>query len=752
MSKTVFLKEPILYINQLPGQVTDQDIISLLNECLRVRLNIQRGDGQQQLTGTIEFDKLDNAEKAYATLHNCYLSQYDCYLRLSHSQDPANDPKPSARVRLIKFLPPDASPGRLFSIFRPFGPIYRVALNYHHTPDGLPFFSGTAVIEFYTESQAILAQSEMHCSELDRHTIAVEEYDDRRDRSGRGMAIINTPQQSTWAQATPFVPITSPSGIGPTSSSSEINQRRTSESLSSDAHHQQPVSRWANAQNQQQPYLLNPNSSSSTSPATSKWASPQTPHQQQHHHHQQTSGPTSPDPSVTTIGLGPPQSSQKQVDPCNLFIKGLGPEVESGDLFHAFKQFGTIVSARVMKNEATGISKQFGFVSFTSEESASNALQQMDNSVIGHSNHRIVVRLHELKKNKDGRNSKLVTTLSTPTPTVDSSEIIHHQENGSLLSKLKATDSSVDESPSSVLPSKTEETKTISVEIPEPRTTDPSRLSSTTNNNHSRCGSPSSTQSQGISSSTVAMTERERMSSAVGKLHDLKNSTNDIEELIDLLMALPLRERKLCLFNPQVLASKVIEAKEILDIPDDPTPIGEAARTNVHPSGADSNNSHTTSQVSRGKSTGSSSKEDIPPPIKIPTSSPPKSAPEYTEISTLTKLPIKEILEILLNHPDRVTPSLYKSITSIPDPETFKLKQKEIENWLDNKIFTLTSVHQQKQKIGERLFKILKGFGSLKSVPKVTVDLLDHNDLRALAMVMSLFPLMLKEKVLSSSS
>ncbi|KAI9613574.1 hypothetical protein H4Q26_010181 [Puccinia striiformis f. sp. tritici PST-130] len=580
------------------------------------------GDGQQQLTGTIEFDKLDNAEKAYATLHNCYLSQYDCYLRLSHSQDPANDPKPSARVRLIKFLPPDASPGRLFSIFRPFGPIYRVALNYHHTPDGLPFFSGTAVIEFYTESQAILAQSEMHCSELDRHTIAVEEYDDRRDRSGRGMAIINTPQQSTWAQATPFVPITSPSGIGPTSSSSEINQRRTSESLSSDAHHQQPVSRWANAQNQQQPYLLNPNSSSSTSPATSKWASPQTPQQQQHHHHQQTSGPTSPDPSVTTIGLGPPQSSQKQVDPCNLFIKGLGPEVESGDLFHAFKQFGTIVSARVMKNEATGISKQFGFVSFTSEESASNALQQMDNSVIGHSNHRIVVRLHELKKNKDGRNSKLVTTLSTPTPTVDSSEIIHHQENGSLLSKLKATDSSVDESPSSVLPSKTEETKTISVEIPEPRTTDPSRLSSTTNNNHSRSGSPSSTQSQGISSSTVAMTERERMSSAVGKLHDLKNSTNDIEELIDLLMALPLRE-----------------PKEILDIPDDPTPIGEAARTNVHPSGADSNNSHTTSQVSRGKSTGSSSKEDIPPPIKIPTSSPPKSAPEYTEISTLTKLP-----------------------------------------------------------------------------------------------------------------
>ncbi|PLW31958.1 hypothetical protein PCASD_17319 [Puccinia coronata f. sp. avenae] len=136
----------------------------------------------------------------------------------------------------------------------------------------------------------------MHCSELNRHTITMEEYDDCRDRSGRGMmGMINSPH-SKLAQAAPFVPAT-----------------------------------------------LNPNSSSSTSlvtPTTSKWESPQT-------------LPISEPTSLDACGGGG-GAVQKQVDPCNLFIKGLSLEVESGDLFHPFKQFGTIVLARVMTKEATG--------------------------------------------------------------------------------------------------------------------------------------------------------------------------------------------------------------------------------------------------------------------------------------------------------------------------------------------------------------------------------------------------------------
>ncbi|KAI8454987.1 hypothetical protein BY996DRAFT_6613513 [Phakopsora pachyrhizi] len=68
------------------------------------------------------------------------------------------------------------------------------------------------------------------------------------------------------------------------------------------------------------------------------------------------------------------QFGQRQIDPCNLFIKDLGPKVMSGDLFQAFRQFGTIVLAWVMKNVATGKSKQFGFVSFTTDEATTGLL------------------------------------------------------------------------------------------------------------------------------------------------------------------------------------------------------------------------------------------------------------------------------------------------------------------------------------------------------------------------------------------
>ncbi|WAR59711.1 hypothetical protein PtB15_11B351 [Puccinia triticina] len=100
-----------------------------------------------------------------------------------------------------------------------------------------------------------------------------------------------------------------------------------------------------------------------------------------------------PDPSGN-----PTTTVQKQVDPCNLFIKGFSLDIESGNLFHAFKQFGTILSAWVMKNKATGVFKQFGFVSFTTKEATLNALEAMDGVALSQSANRIVVLLLELTK------------------------------------------------------------------------------------------------------------------------------------------------------------------------------------------------------------------------------------------------------------------------------------------------------------------------------------------------------------------
>ncbi|PLW52036.1 hypothetical protein PCASD_02135 [Puccinia coronata f. sp. avenae] len=767
-----FLSQPLLHITRLPIQVADQDIISVLHECLRARLTIPRTEHHSGplLSGTVEFDKLENAEKAYATLHHCYLSQHDCYLQLSHTSDPGADPKPSARPRLVKFLPPDASPGRLFSIFRPFGPIYRVALNYHHTPDGLPFFSGTAVIEFYTESQAALAQTEMHCSELDRHTIAVEEYDDRRDRSGRGMAMITSPHHSSskWAQAAPFVPLTPSASLDYNNNNNTAaahfarRPSQQSELSSADGHHPQ-VSRWANAQNQHQPYLLNPNTTSSpaASPVTSKWASPQTP---------QVSGPTSPDSSAAAGGGGGGVGGQKQVDPCNLFIKGLSPEVESGDLFHAFKQFGTIVSARVMKNEATGVSKQFGFVSFTTELATSNALKAMNGATIGLSPNRIVVRLHELKKIKDGRPVKIVPTAPSSPLHPDFTDHHSHQAHEppvSLLAKLQASDP-----PAQINVGEQQTTQQHHAALGEPidpqatvgahtsaagkesgltvQTGGGSRLSST-------LGSPTSSVSVSASVSGGggggSATERERMAAAVGRLQE-GSAADVLSQLVELLMALPARDRKLCLFNPQVLATKVAEAREIIDTPDElvprtsqagpPVTASNLALVNSTPARSAGERVVPVPPSSTKAVMGSSTQEDSVPPS-------PSTATEITSLAELGKLPVAEIVALMMGEEEEEEKQggLRRMVSSGILPKQtaeWLAKKRETEAWLDAKILPLASVHQQKQKVGERLFKLVKSFG-LRNAPKITVDLLDSIPLRPLALLMALFPDALRLKV-----
>ncbi|ORX54969.1 hypothetical protein DM01DRAFT_1028699 [Hesseltinella vesiculosa] len=61
------------------------------------------------------------------------------------------------------------------------------------------------------------------------------------------------------------------------------------------------------------------------------------------------------------------------MDLCNLYIKGLSLSMSSSELFNLFKPYGRIISARVMEN-AQGLSKGFGFVSYSQPIEAASAL------------------------------------------------------------------------------------------------------------------------------------------------------------------------------------------------------------------------------------------------------------------------------------------------------------------------------------------------------------------------------------------
>lgn len=726
----MFLTNPILHITGILPAVPDNDLIDALHECLRARLHINRdGSKWDETTGVVEFEKLENAEKAYATLQNYYFPEFKCTMKLSHSADPTADPKPSAKIRLVKFLPPDITPGRLFSLFRPFGPIYRVALNYIRTETDQPVFSGTALIEYYDENQASLAQIEMHCSEVQNHTIAVEQYDDKRDRNGRATASMNVSPSglaSQWAQATPFIPV---------SGASDSNAN---------------VSRWANDQTQAQPYHhhqhpahypLSPLNESSRSPLSNWTLSPQTPL------------------NGAQLNSAPSQSATKHIDPCNLFIKGLGADVDSGDLFHAFKKFGTIVSARVMKNEVTGISRQFGFVSFSNEAQTSAALEEMDGAQIGSTTNKIVVRLHELKKHKEGR-TKAMSVKSPRSPNENGHQtgfMSMHGATSPRLSRADSIDARTDIQMAEVMagielnrlqPGSPAIAPSMRSESRFPLSPPTVQLSYAllSGNNPSSRHSPTPS-----NVSLTPLSEREKMLTAVLKLNN-PTIGQRLDELVDLLMGLPAKERKLCLFNPQVLATKVCEAKEIMDTPDEVMDIVNASATAVPalspavPVATDleaSTNSQAASlptpapTPSRPSSTPRVNSEQASAPApEEPTTATSSTPALYLTIQDLAKLPSKEIIDLIFASSPLIQTDIMPSFDQ-------KVKE-ETDEWID-KLMTLT-IHQQKQKLGEKVFKVLRTFG-IKGCPKLTVDLLDSEDLRSLAHLMNSFTEILKQKV-----
>ncbi|KAH9951466.1 polyadenylate binding protein [Amylocystis lapponica] len=66
----------------------------------------------------------------------------------------------------------------------------------------------------------------------------------------------------------------------------------------------------------------------------------------------------------------------------NLYIKNLDDEVDDERLRAEFEPFGSITSAKVMRDEK-GTSKGFGFVCFSSPDEATKAVAEMNNKMIG---------------------------------------------------------------------------------------------------------------------------------------------------------------------------------------------------------------------------------------------------------------------------------------------------------------------------------------------------------------------------------
>ena len=61
-----------------------------------------------------------------------------------------------------------------------------------------------------------------------------------------------------------------------------------------------------------------------------------------------------------------------------IYVGNLAYRTSKEDLREAFEQFGTVNSADVITDRATGRSKGFGFVEMLNDQEAENAISQMD--------------------------------------------------------------------------------------------------------------------------------------------------------------------------------------------------------------------------------------------------------------------------------------------------------------------------------------------------------------------------------------
>lgn len=112
----------------------------------------------------------------------------------------------------------------------------------------------------------------------------------------------------------------------------------------------------------------------------------------------------------------PTKESTGFVDYMNLYVKNLDPTVDNTDLFNIFRKYGRIVSARVMSNPATGLSKGYGFVSFGKPEEAALALKETDG--MQYRTKPMIVAYHEPKKPRQEKSTSTTTSsFHSPPPT-----------------------------------------------------------------------------------------------------------------------------------------------------------------------------------------------------------------------------------------------------------------------------------------------------------------------------------------------
>ncbi|KAH9074139.1 hypothetical protein EDB83DRAFT_2355003 [Lactarius deliciosus] len=762
-----YLHEPVLYISGLPRYVTDENLAIAFSTCAPFRPRIARDDSNNPLSGTIEFKVLHKAETALATLQGRQIPGLSPPVVLVLSPYPPTTPPtplppPSASPRLVKHLPPNYTDPQLFDLFRPFGALASVRAQ-------TSFGQDTGLVEFWREEDARRGEEALHCADIEGQNIAVQLY----HRRGSGVLSEFSPR------APPFVP----SGSAyPTPYPTQYSPPRASP-----YHPRSPL-----------PFIHGPGQQVQLAPLHGPGSSSH-------------SGLIDPcnlfcknlDPSIDSNGLFSHFRKYGQIVSARVMRNENGDSRGFG--FVSFQTPDQAADALHQMNGALLGSKQLvvrlhepkqlrqeklaarfaghnghprsasGATSPTASEGGESyagwpspgARSAILGSPVGHSE-----RLERPRRGSGSYyNAALSGTLSLSMRYDDLSALSPVVRKEVLTGELSRRLKSMQTIPGAEIDSIVESLVGLSLsdvvsaiqdpvrlddQILRARTaiassavTPPTKTPSPANSQDSRLldpnalnatasapehpstpisvaaslSTPPRTSSPSGSVAPTATSERERILAAVTRLEPSR-----AVDLTDLLMSLPKRERAMCLFNVEVLRAKLVDAKAVLDsdegvdqpttnpIPEPVTPQSKRAIP-VSQEGTP----RTPDLSSRGASAAAS---------------PTPATPGTTHtVASLAQLPAVEILKIASS----------PSMTGLPLPKADPLVVEATDKFVDS--LSDKPIQSQKQLLGEKLFRVVKSFG-LKQAPKLTIALLDGDDLRALAHLMNSYPSVLKEKAI----
>lgn len=356
-----------------------------------------------------------------------------------------------------------------------------------------------------------------------------------------------------------------------------------------------------------------------------------------------------------------------------------------------------------MKDEQTGKSKEFGFVSFQDPLAASKALEVMDGSKLGSSQKKVVVRLHEPKAHRE---EKLKEVGSGNGLSVGS-------EFDGVLSKLEALKT------------------TAKTEILIPSTPEPKGEGKVVSSVKSQVESPIELPVEVLVESPVELkvvnkvgtpvSEHERLLTAVMKIDPIR-----AEEIVEMMgtvsttsarlinqtrtnsdsFQLPRKERALCLFNPDYLRTKVSDALLVLSSSSEEEDADNAVVLR---------HSTSTSTSTSPKPASTLPTPDTTPrklSLELPSSPSPSAIFSLpTTIAELGRLPAIKIISLINEG------SLMSSLGIERVSEEEEIESHEFMQSLEGK-----PVNEMKQKLGDRLFKAIKTMGIKGAVSKSIIN------------------------------